>query len=105
MWWLLVFAPADGTVGSVQNPADGGSGEAPLAVQSCEGLENAAFTNTTRQMNACFSHTNAKQILQAFLVFILYWKFFICIVYLGLCILIKYDKMFFIPCFLHDCSS
>lgn len=66
MWWLLAFAPADGTVGSVQNPADGGSGEAPLAVQSCEGLENAAFTNTTRQMNACFSHTNAKQILQAF---------------------------------------
>lgn len=64
---MLVFAPADGTVGSVQNPADGGSGEAAVAVQSREGLENAAFTNTTRHMNACFSHTNTKLILQAFL--------------------------------------
>lgn len=76
MWWLLVFAPADGTVGSVQNPADGGSGEAAVAVQSCEGLENAAFTNTTRHVNACFSHTNTKQcysLLEVFHLHSLHW--------------------------------
>lgn len=58
---LLFFTPADGAVGSFQRSADGGSGEAAVDVQSCEGLENAAFTNTTRYTNTRFSPSTTKQ--------------------------------------------
>lgn len=51
-----VFIPADGAVGSFQNPADGVSGDVTVDVQSCERLKNTAFTNSTRSMNAYFSH-------------------------------------------------
>lgn len=55
-----VFTPADGAVGSFQNPADGAAGDVTVEVQSCEGLKNTAFTNTTRSMNLCFSHSTTE---------------------------------------------
>lgn len=55
-----VFTPADGAVGSFQNPADGVSGDVTVDVQSCEGLKNTAFTNTTRYMNAYLSHNTTE---------------------------------------------
>lgn len=60
MWRRLLLTPADGAVGSFQNPADGVSGDVAVDVQSWEGREKTAFTNTTRSMKARFSHTNTE---------------------------------------------
>lgn len=57
-----VFTPADGAVGSFQSPADGAAGDVTVEVQSCKGLKNTAFTNTTRSMNACFSHNTTSNV-------------------------------------------